>query len=707
MAILFIAVFLSGQIIYVPGDYATIQGAINAAGQTGYDIVVSNGTYSAFNYGTKVIDIRAAYGHSPVVSSTSGYVVNMGTGNGSTLTGFEISGSSSVTGIYCSNNIYISISNCIIENIDTGIYLSDCQDVIITSCELSGNDYGIYVYDHHPYNSSVDLIQIKCFSNETAIYIDGIHLLYLNYCEIVDNDNGINISNNYYVYTYLNNSTFSENEYGIISGAYTSHEIYNSIIWNNDTNLSGTPSDLDIGYSCIEGGYTGAGNTDEDPLFCNEYPYYYYIMEGSPCIDTGAPGETDYDGTRLDMGCYPTLKDIKECSGNQWNYVSFPRLYRTGNASVDVVPLLENFLDWDFDLELVFLNETELEYFDATNDWVPDDYDVQSTEGFKLDPQDTGYHYLPTVYNASRLLPSQTIDLSDEGENWIGYWLPYTQNIKDAFGHFWEYIYSVEAEDWYYEWSKVETPTSSPTGKNMVYGKGYIVTVFHYIEDFYWPFLSMSLNSSYAESQYFTYDYLADYEAIDVMDIPEDVIEIGVYEDDNCVGAVVVQDNDEQILAYTTGQSPISFEVVTGNRQANQPINNYSVLNRETGNYENRPLISGQQKHSVIMFGNLEDPQSNTPSTDAVILYGNYPNPFNPETNISFSLPADQEIELSIYNLKGQLVRHLISGQFTSGENSVTWDGTDNEGKNVGSGLYLYKLKTSDQEFSKKMLLLK
>ncbi|NQV18258.1 MAG: T9SS type A sorting domain-containing protein, partial [Armatimonadetes bacterium] len=120
-----------------------------------------------------------------------------------------------------------------------------------------------------------------------------------------------------------------------------------------------------------------------------------------------------------------------------------------------------------------------------------------------------------------------------------------------------------------------------------------------------------------------------------------------------------------------------------------------------------RSLISGQQKSSIIMFGNLEDPQNETPVIDNVVLHGNYPNPFNPETKISFSLPQDQEIELTVYNLKGQKVRTLYTGITSSGEQSLVWNGKDDDGKSVGSGLYFYKLRTENKVYSKKMLLLK
>ncbi len=421
------------------------------------------------------------------------------------------------------------------------------------------------------------------------------------------------------------------------------------------------------------------------------------------------------------MGCYETTYDIKGCVGNQWNWVSYPRLYRTNNDSVDVVPLLENFLDWDFDLEMIydmiFYQYPTLEYEDFDPDWTPDDYDVISSLGYKLDPQDSGDHYLPTVTNATRLADDWelTYTLVEDDDCWMGYWLPYTQNIEDAFGEFFDYLVSVSAEDWYYEYSKDESPSSSTENKNMVYGKGYVVVFERDFSDFYWTDAASRGNRNPGnprpEPQYFSFDDLPSYEAIDVMEIPSNVIEIGVFENDVCVGAVVVQNSDEQILAYTNGsnrsQVPLTFEVVTNNRGENLVVRDYRVLNKETGKYENRSLISGQQKSSVVLFGELEEHQNDTPILEHVTLHGNYPNPFNPITNISFSLPVVQDIELIVYNVRGQTVRKLAQGQFTSGEHTLTWNGKDDNGKNVGSGLYLYKLITTDQEISKKMILLK
>ncbi len=89
-------------------------------------------------------------------------------------------------------------------------------------------------------------------------------------------------------------------------------------------------------------------------------------------------------------------------------------------------------------------------------------------------------------------------------------------------------------------------------------------------------------------------------------------------------------------------------------------------------------------------------------------LLGNYPNPFNPETTISFSVAQTSSfVNLEIFNLKGQKVKLLVNETLSAGQRSVVWDGTDENNRPVSSGIYFYKLKVGNFEQSKKMLLLK
>ena len=88
-------------------------------------------------------------------------------------------------------------------------------------------------------------------------------------------------------------------------------------------------------------------------------------------------------------------------------------------------------------------------------------------------------------------------------------------------------------------------------------------------------------------------------------------------------------------------------------------------------------------------------------------LRGNYPNPFNPTTTISFSTVDPGHVSLNIYNMKGQLVKTLVNTELEANFHEVVWNGRDNNGKVTASGVYFYKMKSSSYTATKKMILMK
>lgn len=90
------------------------------------------------------------------------------------------------------------------------------------------------------------------------------------------------------------------------------------------------------------------------------------------------------------------------------------------------------------------------------------------------------------------------------------------------------------------------------------------------------------------------------------------------------------------------------------------------------------------------------------------ILFNAFPNPFNPTTTIEFSIQNNSNVELSIFNIKGQKIKTLTNNDFTKGNHSIIWNGDDNFGKAVSSGIYYYKLNINGKtEAGKKCLLMK
>ena len=96
-----------------------------------------------------------------------------------------------------------------------------------------------------------------------------------------------------------------------------------------------------------------------------------------------------------------------------------------------------------------------------------------------------------------------------------------------------------------------------------------------------------------------------------------------------------------------------------------------------------------------------------TPIPHDYILEQNYPNPFNPETEIYFQLPGATQVAVTIFNTRGREIRRLVDGNYAAGYHSIRWNGMDNQGNPVSSGVYLYQLRTSTFSQVRKMSLMR
>jgi hypothetical protein len=88
-------------------------------------------------------------------------------------------------------------------------------------------------------------------------------------------------------------------------------------------------------------------------------------------------------------------------------------------------------------------------------------------------------------------------------------------------------------------------------------------------------------------------------------------------------------------------------------------------------------------------------------------LYQNYPNPFNPTTIIEYALPEASHVKIEIFNLAGQKIKTLVDSYLSAGKYRIHWDGTDDNGVRVSSGVYIYRLVAGDNVIAKKMILIK
>ncbi|MDA3812758.1 MAG: M14 family zinc carboxypeptidase [Candidatus Cloacimonetes bacterium] len=129
-----------------------------------------------------------------------------------------------------------------------------------------------------------------------------------------------------------------------------------------------------------------------------------------------------------------------------------------------------------------------------------------------------------------------------------------------------------------------------------------------------------------------------------------------------------------------------------------------------TYTYNIRAVYSGDYQSALSADAVIEHVQTNVDESIVPVkteLTGNYPNPFNPTTTISFSTKEAGQVSLNIYNMKGQLVKTLVNEHLEAAYHDVVWDGKDNSNKPISSGIYFYKMRSNNYTATKKMILMK
>lgn len=176
-----------------------------------------------------------------------------------------------------------------------------------------------------------------------------------------------------------------------------------------------------------------------------------------------------------------------------------------------------------------------------------------------------------------------------------------------------------------------------------------------------------------------------------------DTFEIDVTSSDKPVAGclVTLSDSSGVVLSVTTSSSGhVSIEVDYS------PMNSYTIAAVKSGFTVARHFLS--PSIAADADDRIDD---NLPST--FNLSQNYPNPFNPITTIRFELPYRTNVALVIYNILGRHVTTLIDGSHSHGTYEVTWDGRNNDGRQVTSGVYFYRLETESYSATKKLMLLR
>jgi len=161
---------------------------------------------------------------------------------------------------------------------------------------------------------------------------------------------------------------------------------------------------------------------------------------------------------------------------------------------------------------------------------------------------------------------------------------------------------------------------------------------------------------------------------------------------------------------------PQLFTYVTGTDYVEAPMN-WTEYHYDLSAYDNQSVYIGIRSVSNDAFVFYVDnvsvhsgASSNDDNSAPVVrteLKGNYPNPFNPQTTIRYSVKENSPVSIEVYNLKGQLVKRLVNSEKAAGEHSIVWNGTDQNNRPVSSGVYFYKMNAGKYSATKKMIMMK
>ncbi len=642
-------------------------------------------------------------------------------------------------GIYCCDSSPTIMNNTISDNsadYGGGIYFISNSSPMINNNTITGNSAfnggGIYC------NSSDPTISGNTISNNSAYEGGGI------YCY----ETNMAITNN----TISNNSADYRGG-GIRCRINSNLTVINTILWA-DSAPYGNEIDLDnsvydVTYSDIQGGWGGEGNIDADPLFVNPDNGDYHLQEGSPCIDAGDPNSPpDPDGTIADMGAFyynplpsggviynpedfiftiaqnlTTFRNYQITSGDSSGYVlsfcnapwvtldpdyvemepndtvmvtatfnpgelPFDSTYTTDitfasdipgfqgdpiPVEMTVIPPADIVLDYNPDDFLfdILRDSVETKYFNlicnqnsalsvsyvkmlCDSSWISFEPD-----SVNMDPGDT--ITVAAIFDATGLYyRSYDADIYFESDmpSMDGVIIPTEMTVRTTVGveaSIADNILSVG------DTLAVDITVTNPTSQNL----------------YLWLATAMELPGGYIYGPVFgPYDFRLFPDGGVYGTIKHIVPEVAPAGDYQYLVRVSPQDD----MAFAMGEGSAPFSITGSAKNGEMGDNAWGILYYSFDNNCNNLQVSIPKKYSV----------------------GNYPNPFNAQTTISFDVPTAGNVSLEVYNIMGQKVATLVKGNIEAGSHTVIWDAG-----NYSSGIYFYKLTAGNKVFTKRMTLLK
>jgi len=553
----------------------------------------------------------------------------------------------------------------------------------------------------------------------------------------------------------------------------TNEILINNIIWANDSyeiyfGLGQLDDFVYIRNTIIESGFNDTNYEPfmqsfidtlavytADPLFVDPFDNDWHIQNKdyeTEYLGFGDP-YPDYVGIfPYDVNYIPTPHKRKFDAG--WQWISFPKLPRDymTNESVPFETVASTFYNNASQIQSQYGNAT----YNNTWSYPYALSDITSTMGFKVEVVSEFDHSI----HGTTLNGSTEITLLPHIENWVGYFLPFTQFVVDAFdiktlkkissiktidGAVYITVNSVGGPGIGPNVDEIEFDIVSASGTfhcsypysnpypystpypyahtsnfipmpTLSFGEMAVVTLNRNIttdHKFRWVQKQVAPPFIRQKTKNFTFEKKADYQSLFIeleSDNPPD--EIGAFINGVCKGAVVYESEFSEILLYLDEadlDEEIEIAFAYDNTKAlPKKVNDFAVVNPNNQQLEYKPLIAtANAEYYHIKFAGASNGAPEVVVAPFMQLLQNYPNPFNPDTNIDFYLSHDDNVVLSIYNIKGQKVRDLLKGATPAGKHSVVWNGKDGTGNRVASGIYFYRLTTKLGSVQRKMVLVK
>ena len=710
---------LQYNLITVPHDYPTIQEGIDAV-ENGDTVLVSSGTYvENINFNGMNIAVIGEDRETTIIDGNqNGSVVTFESGEDTiaVLSGFTIMNGYATFGaginLYNSNPILrdlIIMDNTVYQDNSCGGGIN-CygaspliENVIIMENSSNSNGGGFCSWtDSNPILSNV----VIKYNN--AEFGGGVSC---NNCFPVFQK--VEISNNDATsrggglvawgdcYPVLTNVTVTNNISNHEGGGlyiFTNSEsiVKNSILYSNsapDGNQIFIHGVVDVSYSDIQGGWEGIGNIDINPLFTDPENGDYTLQSNSSCIDAGDPDldgdgytweidpdDRDPDGTRMDIGTFYHYYDAGDFSisvnyNEGWNMVGlalssddafyqdiFNSIYSGSLYNFDGMYIAEEYLDEGVGYLLRFYGNTEVN-FEGIH---ISEINIPVEVGWNLISGISTLIPVNAVYSSSIIYPGTiygfegtyvNIDYIVPGR---GYWARAMHDGEITLSSTVLAIKVVEQVDHLSDANtlKLSSGTHSTTlyfGKDLPEGEK----------------LNYSLPPTFPQIAF-------DARFSDDMKV---LLESGAIEVLNPLETLTVEydikiDAGEHMTWVLTSESGDQFFL------------------EDTGEF----TVPSEGRFTLHRVSQL--PKTFT-------LNQNFPNPFNNKTSIHYFLPVNAHVTIQIISLTGTLIKSLVKKSQIIGYHHVEWNGEDQNNNIVSSGVYIYKLNTSDHSLTGKCIFLK